>query len=270
MMAHRGNNAWGRVMTRFVGLLICVLTLASAPARAEDVDVAIVLVSDVSRSVNDGEYKLMKDGYAAAFTSQAVLTAIRGGALGAIAVTYVEFAGASEVRTVIDWRVISDRVSAEVFAEALIAAPRSFWGRTAIGEGIDHGMRMLDRIGHTPLRRVIDVCGDGTSNSGREVTEARDDAVAQGVIINALAIINDSPFPWAQAHVNPPGGLLHYFRENVIGGPGAFALETRDFARFGEAMTRKLVMEIAGRPSPSNPRLAGFDQPHRSGGLSGP
>lgn len=257
-------------MARFVWMVMCVLTLATMPARAEDVDVAIVLVSDVSRSVNDGEYKLMKDGYAAAFTSQAVLNAIRGGPLGAIAVTYVEFAGANEVRTVIDWRVISDRTSAEVFVESLAAAPRSFWGRTAIGEGIDHGMRMLARIGHQPMRRVIDVCGDGTNNSGREVTDARDEAVAQGVIINALAIINDSPFPWAQAHVNPPGGLLNYFRENVVGGPGAFALETRDFVRFGEAMTRKLVLEIAGRTPPPDSQLARFDQPQGSGGLSGP
>lgn len=257
-------------MVRFAWVVMCVVLLIVPPARAEDVDVAIVLVSDVSRSVNDGEYKLMKDGYAAAFTSQAVVNAIRGGALGAIAIAYVEFAGAHEVRTVLDWQVISDRISADTFVARLLREPRSFWGRTAIGEGIDHGLGLLGKLGHTPMRRVIDVCGDGTSNSGREVTEARDAAVAQGVVINALAIINDSPFPWAQAHVNPPGGLLNYFRENVIGGPGAFALETRDFARFGEAMTRKLVMEIAGRPPPADPRFAGFDQPARSGGLSAP
>ena len=55
--------------------------------------------------------------------------------------------------------------------------------------------------------------------------------------------------------MNPPGGLLNYFRENVVGGPGAFALEVRDFARFGEAMTRKLVLEIAGR-TPDGPRFS--------------
>ena len=257
-------------MVRFAWVVMCALLLVVPPARAEDVDVAIVLVSDVSRSVNDGEYKLMKDGYAAAFTSQAVVNAIRGGALGAIAVAYVEFAGAHEVKTVLDWHVISDRASAETFVARLTREPRSFWGRTAIGEGIDHGLGLFGKLGHNPMRRVIDVCADGTSNSGRDVTEARDAAVAEGVIINALAIINDSPFPWAQAHVNPPGGLLNYFRENVIGGPGAFVLETRDFERFGEAMTRKLILEIAGRTPPSGPRLAGFDQPARTGGLSAP
>jgi hypothetical protein len=33
----------------------------------------------------------------------------------------------------------------------------------------------------------------------------------------------------------------------VAGGAGAFVLEVRDFHSFGEAMTRKLISEIAGR-----------------------
>jgi hypothetical protein len=244
-------------MARIAWLLVCALLwLPAGPARAmEDVDVALVLLSDVSRSVNDPEYKLQKEGYVAAFTSQPVINAIRGGALGVIAVAYVEFAGAHEVQTVLDWTVIRDRASAEAFAARLAGEQRRFWGRTAIGEGIHHGMQMLSESGVNPTRRVIDVCADGTSNSGREVGPARDEAVAQGIIINALAIINENPFPWAQAHVNPPGGLMHYFRENVVGGPGAFVLEVRDFAKFGEAMTRKLVMEIAGRTD-AGPRMA--------------
>lgn len=244
-------------MARVAWLFLCALLIWPAgTARAmEDVDVAIVLLSDVSRSVNDPEYQMQKEGYVAAFTSQQVINAIRGGALGVIAVAYVEFAGAHEVQTVLDWTVIRDRASAEAFATRLAGEQRRFWGRTAIGEGIHHGMQMLSESGVNPTRRVIDVCADGTSNSGREVGAARDDAVAQGIIINALAIINENPFPWAQAHVNPPGGLLHYFQENVVGGPGAFLLEVRDFAKFGEAMTRKLVMEIAGR-SLSGPRMA--------------
>jgi hypothetical protein len=242
-------------------MIVCallVLCATGAARAAEDVDVAIVLVSDVSRSVNDGEYKLQKEGYAAAFTSQAVINAIRGGALGVIAVAYVEFAGGHEVKTVLDWSLIRDRASAEAFASRLTDEPRTYWGRTAIGSGIERGMQLLAEAGVNPTRRVIDVCADGTSNSGREVTEARDEAVGQGIIINALAIINENPFPWAQAHVSPPGGLVNYFRENVVGGPGAFVLEVRDFARFGEAMTRKLVLEIAGL-TPPQARLAGSD-----------
>jgi hypothetical protein len=95
---------------------------------------------------------------------------------------------------------------------------------------------------------VIDVCGDGTNNAGRDVTEARDDAVRAGITINGLAIINDHPVSWTYAHVQPPGGLPNYYRENVTGGPGSFVLEVHDFHTFGEAMTRKLVTEIATAP----------------------
>src|SRR3954469_3786235 len=98
-------------------------------------------------------------------------------------------------------------------------------------------------------RRVIDVGGDGTNNAGREAAEARDDAVKAGITINGLAIINDHPMAWTYAHVQPPGGLANYYRENVTGGPGSFVLEVHDFNAFGEAMTRKLVSEIAALPT---------------------
>lgn len=231
--------------------LVGALGPASSVRAAEDVDVSLVLVTDVSRSIDDSEYKLEKAGYASAFTSKAVLDAIRGGAIGSIAVAYVEFASSFEVRTVLDFSVIRDQQSAENFVARLSAAPRSFWGRTAISAGIDHGVQLLAENGFNATRRVIDVCGDGTNNAGREVAEARDDAVKAGIIVNGLAIINDHPVSWTFAHVQPPGGLANYYRENVTGGPGSFVLEVHDFESFGEAVTRKLVSEIASRPTPS-------------------
>jgi hypothetical protein len=210
-----------------------------------------VLVTDVSRSIDDSEFALEKNGYASAFTNQKVLEAIQGGPAGRIAVAYVEFASSFEVRTVLDWTVIRDKASARAFVDKLSAAQRSFWGRTAISAGIDQAMQLLAETGVTATRRVIDVCGDGTNNAGREVSEARDDAVKAGVIVNGLAIINDHPVSWTFAHVQPPGGLPNYYRENVTGGPGSFVLEVHDFASFGEAMTRKLVNEIATGSSAS-------------------
>src|SRR3954452_4797370 len=112
----------------FVSLLAF---LPVTPVRAEDVDVALVLVNDVSRSIDDIEYKLEKDGYTSAFTNQKVIAAIQGGPIGKIVVAYVEFASSSEMRTVLEWTVIKDGASARAFADNLNAAPRSFWGRTA-------------------------------------------------------------------------------------------------------------------------------------------
>ena len=140
--------------------------LAIPPARAEDVDVALVLVTDVSRSIDDTEFKLEKDGYASAFTSEKVLEAIHGGPAGKIAVSYVEFASSFEVRTVLDWTVIRDKASAQAFVDQLAAAPRSFWGRTAISAGIDQAVQLLAETGFNAARQVIDVCGDGTNNAG--------------------------------------------------------------------------------------------------------
>lgn len=239
-------------MLRGAILLLLAWTLASPAARAAtSADLALVLVSDVSRSIDDSEFQLQKDGYLAAFTDPRVVAAIRGGPAGAIAVAYVEFAGGEDVRTVLGWTMLRDAASARDFAQRLKAAPRSFWGRTAISNGIDLGATMLAESGIAAERRVIDVCGDGTNNSGRPVTEARDDAVKAGITINGLAIINDHPVSWIYAHVQPPGGLVKYYREHVIGGPGAFVLEVHDFHTFGEAMTRKLVTEISGRGLPS-------------------
>jgi hypothetical protein len=244
-------------------LLIAWLLMLPAPARAaDDIDLALVLVTDVSRSIDDSEFALEKDGYTAAFTNEQVIAAIRNGPLGSIAVSYVEFASGFEVKTVIDWMVIRDLESAREFVAKLAAAPRSYWGRTAISAGIDHAVGMLAESGFNAARRTIDVCGDGTNNAGREVGAARDDAVAAGITINGLAIINEHPVSWTFAHVQPPGGLPLYYRENVTGGPGSFVLEIRDFKTFGEAMTRKLVAEIASR-SPSPRFAAGESRPPR-------
>lgn len=231
-----------------------LLLLIAVPARAQapvPVDVALVLVSDVSRSVDDAEFALEKDGYAAAFNDPRVLSAIRNGAVGAIAVTYVEFAGAFEVRTVMPWRIVRDAASARAMTDEMGAAPRSFYGRTSISAGIDRAMLLLrdSRARFEAGRQVIDVAGDGTNNAGRDAQAARDEAVEAGVTVNGLAIINEHPVSYTFAHVQPPGGLTEWYRQNVIGGPGSFVVEVREFAQFGEAMTRKLINEIAALPS---------------------
>ncbi|MBN8889915.1 MAG: hypothetical protein ABS99_04155 [Acetobacteraceae bacterium SCN 69-10] len=243
-------------------VLACCLVLAVAlpplhGARAADpvalpaVDLALVLVSDVSRSIDPSEFDLQKQGYFAAFTDRRVVAAIQGGALGAIAVSYVEFAAAGDVATVLGWTVIRDAASARAFAERLRAAPRSASGRTSISAGLRQGLAELAALRSEAGRRVIDVCGDGTNNNGEDVAAVRDEAVEGGITINGLAIINDHPVSWNFAHVQPPGGLANYYRAEVTGGPGSFVLEVHAFADFGAAMTRKLISEIAALPHPA-------------------
>jgi hypothetical protein len=219
-----------------------------ATAAETPVDVALVLVTDVSRSIDDSEFQLEKKGYATAFTDPKVVAAIRGGPAGRIAVAYVEFSSSEQVRTLIDFTILSDAASAEAFSAKMTSLPRSSYGRTAISSGIDQATEMLKQGGFGDAHLVIDVAGDGTNNAGRSITDARDDALAAGITINGLTIINDHPVSYTFAHVQPPGGLPNWYRENVTGGPGSFVLEVHDFSTFGDAMSRKLLNEIAALP----------------------
>ena len=137
-----------------------------------------------------------------------------------------------------------DDEDAGAIAAAILAAPRSFMGRTSISGAIDFAMERFAAAKPQSSRRIIDVSGDGTNNSGRPLTEARDQAVAEGVTINGLAIINDRPNPGYALHTQPPGGLPEWYRQNVIGGPGSFLRVIDDFRSFSDAMTNKLVSEI--------------------------
>ncbi len=190
-----GGNAYrwrlAAASVAIVALGLAAIGPPAGPARAaQAVDVALVLAADVSRSINDDEFALQRRGYAAAIADPRVIDAIGSGPHGAIAISLVEWAGESEQKTVVDWAVIHDAADARKFAAALLEAPRSFVGRTAIGSAIDFSMGLLGESGFEAERQVIDVSGDGTSNQGRPVTDARDAALGAGVTINGLAIFN--------------------------------------------------------------------------------
>ena len=234
-------------LIRVLRLLILTVTLAfpAASSAAEQVDLLLVLAADVSRSIDSEKFQLQRDGYAAAITDPRVLEAIKSGRTGRIGVSFVEWSGLASQRVVIDWTTISDAESAKSFADRLLEAPRSFADRTSISSAIEFAMTHLARAPFETARRTIDVSGDGTNNSGGEVTQARDVAVAQGVTINGLVILSETPLAWNPDHTNPTGGLENYYRNNVIGGPGAFVMAAEGFNSFGRAIVKKMIAEVA-------------------------
>ncbi|MEN3376818.1 MAG: hypothetical protein V7604_2173 [Hyphomicrobiales bacterium] len=240
-------------MTRFVRLLVfaaSLLTLAT-PSRAEEpVDLLLVLASDVSRSVDTRKFQLQREGYAAALSNPRVIDAIRSGPHGRIAICFVEWSGVTSQKLVIDWTIVDDAASARKIGDQLIELPRAFADRTSISAGIEFAMSQLERAPYRGVRRTIDVSGDGTNNSGRDVTLARDEALQKGVTINGLVILSDSPLPWNPEHTNPPGGLDGYYRNNVIGGAGAFVMVAENHNSFGQAIVKKMIAEIAFNPPP--------------------
>jgi hypothetical protein len=151
--------------------------------------------------------------------------------------------------------MIKDAETARQFGDRLIEAPRSFAERTSISAGIDFSVAQLERAPYESSRRTIDVSGDGTNNSGRDVRGARDDALAKDITINGLVILSERPLSWNPDHTHPPGGLPNYYRDNVIGGAGAFVMVAEDFKSFGNALINKLIAEIA-QAAPARHALA--------------
>ena len=227
-----------------VAIVLFAFFSVTGEARSAGVDLEVILAADVSRSIDDAEFDLQRKGYAAALTDPRVLAAIHGRPGAAIGASFVEWSGDEDQLVVVDWTEIRDEEDAGSMAAAMIAAPRSFMGRTSISAAIDFAMAHFTKSKWQASRRIIDVSGDGTNNSGRAVTEARDQATSQGVTINGLAIINDKPNLGYSAHTQPPGGLPLYYRQNVIGGTNAFLLVVQDFNSFADAMAQKLAKEI--------------------------
>jgi hypothetical protein len=197
------------------------------------VDVALVLAIDVSGSVSDGRIMLQRQGYRDALCHPGFLEAVRSGPTGRVALTFVQWSEARRQEQSVEWRVIQDAATARRFAQAITDADRPMPGWTSISAAIDYSVRLIASSGLATQRKVIDVSGDGSNNDGREVTAARDDAVAAGVTVNGLPIVEVEP------------GLDEYYRQNVIGGAGAFIVVARDIDAFAEAVLRKLLVEVA-------------------------
>ncbi len=232
-------------------LALVMLAIAAHPpiARAaEPVDLLLVLAADVSRSIDEPKFQLQRQGYAAAISHPRVLNAIASGLNQRVAICFVEWSGPTAQKVVIDWTLIGDAGAARRFSDHLLEAPRSFADGTSISGAIDFAASLFNQAPYESSRHTIDVSGDGNNNSGRDVTAARDDALAKGIVINGLVILTEDQASRHPSHTNPPGGLETYYRNNVIGGPGAFVIVARDFNSFGEAILKKMITEIAQLP----------------------
>ena len=232
----------------FAFVMLAIAAHPSIARAAEPVDLLLVLAADVSRSIDEPKFQLQREGYATAVSHPRVLNAIASGPNQRIAICFVEWSGPSAQKVVIDWTLIGDAGAARRFSDHLLEAPRSFADGTSISGAIDFAASLFNQAPYESSRYAIDVSGDGNNNSGRDITAARNDALAKGIVINGLVILTEDQASRHPAHTNPPGGLEDYYRNNVIGGPGAFVIVARDFDSFGEAILKKMITEIAQLP----------------------
>src|SRR3954452_23804765 len=233
------------LLRTILGIIALAFAFCGAARAAEQVDLLLVLASDVSRSVDTRKFELQRQGYAAALSNPRVIDAIKSGPNGRIAICFVEWSGATSQKLVIDWAIVSDMASARKIGDQLLELPRSFADRTSIAAGLEFSLVQLNNAPFEAPRRTIDVSGDGTNNSGRDIASVRDEVLARGITINGLVILSDTPLPWNPEHTNPPGGLDGYYRNNVVGGPGSFVMVAENHDSFGQAIVKKMIAEIA-------------------------
>lgn len=230
-----------RLVPGLLALAISCLVGGFNPAHAQrvEVDLELVLLVDVSRSMSPAELELQRRGYAEALGSSEVFAAVQSGLLQNVAITYVEWAGTQQV--VVDWRVVTTRADLDNFARQLTAKLDPGLRRTSISGALAFAADMIESNAYAGLRRVIDISGDGPNNIGAPVTLARDAVLGRGITINGLPLMTDDG---AYSQFNLPD-LDIYYQTCVIGGPGAFVIPVTDWPDFADAVKRKLVLEIA-------------------------
>lgn len=217
-----------------LGLAAAVAFPGVVDAVETELDLKLVLAVDASGSVSTERFELQKQGYAQAFRDPRVVRAIASLAGQSVAATMMQWTGPSLHVQVVPWSLLHDSASSAAFADRIAGAPRRlFGGGTSISGAIDEARRLMAAQGQPALRNVIDVSGDGANNAGRRVSVARDEAVADGVVINGLPILNVEP------------DLDEHYRSQVIGGPGCFMIAIENYGQFAEAIIHKLVTEIA-------------------------
>jgi hypothetical protein len=227
------------------GLGLVLVGTVPAAAQAQDVDLLLVLAVDASSSVSTEEFDLQMRGLALAFRDPAVTQAIRASGDLGIAVSLIQWSDSRKQAMAVDWTIVRDEAEAAALADEIEAAPRYLiGGGTAIGGALEYALRQLDNNAFRARRKVIDVSGDGRTNQGVQPADVRDLAVAEGVTINGLAILNEDPT------------VDSYYYANVIGGTGAFVMTANDYEAYGEAIQAKLIKEIAGVPVAHGPTAA--------------
>ena len=236
-------GGWRKIMCG--ALLSAVLSPVSSFAQSPPqlVDLKLLLAVDVSGSIDFWESDLQRDGYVKALKDETVINTILSGQTGRIALSYVEWAGGDHQRVVVDWSLIDSREAAYAVAEDLNVRPHMAGRRTSIGNMLKFATDWFRDPRFFAERQVIDISGDGPNNTGAKVDEARDLAIANGITINALPILNERPSPYGFPKLVD---LDVYYEECVIGGSGAFVVVAKGIRSFAAAVRRKMILEVAG------------------------
>ena len=235
------------------------MLLCASQAAADDlspVDTALIVSVDVSNSVDDARYKLQMEGIAKALEDPGVIEAITGGSSGGILFSMVTWA--DKPAFVIPWIRIANKADALAAAQRVRKLPHQGGEFTCMTRMLRSANdKIVPQIPAKAARVVIDVSGDGPDNCNADepIEKVRDELVANGVTINGLPILLDTPEAGALLPKAVPGGkppLEQWYRQHVMAGPGSFVLPALGYSDFERAIRQKFVIEMSGVVPPTN------------------
>lgn len=233
-------------VTRILLIPFFIATTAFPVWSKQAVDLELIMATDVSRSIDQYEAQLQRQGIADAFRSKEIIKVISSGFLRRIAVAYIDYSSAFHNKIVIDWRILHNAKTANDFADELLRVPPTYGRRTSISDALELATKMIETNDIEGTRRVIDVSGDGPNNWGGLVNFVRDATIKKRITINGLPIMNDRGRFMSRYYLPD---LDKYYLGCVIGGPGAFMVVANSFKDFARAVRRKLILEIAAKPA---------------------
>lgn len=250
-------------MALLPGILCAAIYIPANANISPEADVALIVAVDVSQSVDEQRYRLQMEGIAQALEDPGVISAITNGANANILFTMIAWADAA--KPVLDWTRIASKEDAYTVAAHVRRLPHTGGEFTCIARMLRGvALRIIPEIPLNAQRVVLDVSGDGIDNcSDRDALhEERDRVLSLNATINGLPIIvrGENETVGAGAYRAPGFGLRelsqrpdkdsttldHWFKEHVIGGPGAFLMAAQGYADFGRALRQKFVTEISG------------------------
>jgi Ca-activated chloride channel family protein len=213
---------------RWPAALVLVAAMATA-GGAEGCGVALALTVDVSSSIDASEYRLQVDGMVAALSDPEIALALVG---EQAAVAVIQWSGAGEQEVSVPWRRMRSEADVIAFASVAAGLERPWHrGKTAVGDAITFARAQFGAVPDCD-RRVIDVSGDGMTNSGAVEAFEAAKAARAGITINGLAIDRIGR------------SVTEFYRRNVIAGPDAFVITATGYGDYARAIREKLLREV--------------------------